>query len=154
MLVGIIEEVGTRGRKAFTNLDELWDVFSTAWNNPKNLKKGEISERRNEARTKKELPFVFFHNDLNLVASTVNYSRSGLGIRILEKVVLPVGDTVALKARDSIATAQVMWVRKEIDPFITTAGLKIVEGAVKLKGAGKNISLTTGGTCDQSVTDL
>jgi len=26
-LVGIVEEVGTEGRKAFTNLDELWAIF-------------------------------------------------------------------------------------------------------------------------------
>ena len=26
-LVGIVEEVGTEGRKAFTNLDELWAIL-------------------------------------------------------------------------------------------------------------------------------
>jgi hypothetical protein len=27
-LVGIVEEVGIKGNRAFTNLDELWDIFS------------------------------------------------------------------------------------------------------------------------------
>jgi hypothetical protein len=26
-LVGVVEEVGVKGRKAFTNYDELWDIF-------------------------------------------------------------------------------------------------------------------------------
>jgi hypothetical protein len=26
-LVGVVEEVGVKGRKAFTNYDELWDIL-------------------------------------------------------------------------------------------------------------------------------
>ena len=27
-LVGVVEEVGIQGRKAFTNLDELWEILN------------------------------------------------------------------------------------------------------------------------------
>ena len=27
-LVGVVEEVGLKGRKAFTNLDELWEILN------------------------------------------------------------------------------------------------------------------------------
>lgn len=35
-LVGVVEEVGVKGRKAFTNYDELWDIL----NPPKAFKSG------------------------------------------------------------------------------------------------------------------
>ena len=27
-LVGVVEEVGVKGKRAFTNLDELWEIFN------------------------------------------------------------------------------------------------------------------------------
>jgi hypothetical protein len=36
-LVGVVEEVGAKGKKAFTNLDELWEIMSSI----KSKKKGE-----------------------------------------------------------------------------------------------------------------
>jgi len=29
-LVGVVEEVGTKGKKAFTNLNEFWDILSSS----------------------------------------------------------------------------------------------------------------------------
>jgi hypothetical protein len=29
-LVGVVEEVGQKGKKAFTNLNELWDILSSS----------------------------------------------------------------------------------------------------------------------------
>jgi hypothetical protein len=29
-LVGIVEEVGVKGKKAFTNLNELWEILSSS----------------------------------------------------------------------------------------------------------------------------
>jgi hypothetical protein len=141
-LVGVVEEVGLKVKKAFTNVDELWEIFNSPGKGGVRLKKGEIPERRNAARIKKEIPFVFFHKKRNLDANTMNYSKNGLGIRIFKKVAFPVGDTVTLQAGDSIAKAQVKWVKKEIDPFATIAGLKLVDGSLNLKGARKNIGLT------------
>ena len=141
-LVGIVEEVGVKVKKAFTNVEELWAIFDSTKKSGEKLKKDEIPERRNVARIKKELPFVFFRNKSKLNASTMNYSKKGLGIRIFRKVALPVGDTVTLQAGDTAAKAHVMWVKREIDPFATIAGLKLVDGSLNLKGARKNIDLT------------
>ena len=38
-LVGVVEEVGLKGKKAFTNLSELWDILSSS-KGVKNGKKG------------------------------------------------------------------------------------------------------------------
>ena len=93
-------------------------------------------------RIKKEVSFIFISGKRSLDANTVNYSRNGLGIKIYRKVALPIGDIVSFQAEASIAKAQVIWVKKEIDPFITLVGLKIVDGALNLKGARKNMDLT------------
>jgi len=28
-IVGVVEEVGVKGKKAFTNVDELWEIFKS-----------------------------------------------------------------------------------------------------------------------------
>ena len=110
-----------------------------------------MPERRNEARIKKEIPFVLINKNRNLDASIMNYSENGVCIKIFKKVALPVGGTVRIQSRNSIAKAQVRWFKREIDPFITMAGLKIVDGALQLKGARKSTVLTM---MEESVTDL
>jgi len=35
MLVGVVEEVGVKGRKAFTNLDELWNILNSIKKEPR-----------------------------------------------------------------------------------------------------------------------
>jgi len=142
MLVGVVEEVGVKVKKAFTNVEELWAIFDSTKKGGRKLNKDEIPERRDVARIKKEIPFVFFRNKSRLNASTMNYSKKGLGIRIFRKVALPAGDTVTLQAGDSAAKAHVMWVKREIDPFATVAGLKLIDGSFDLRGARKNIGLT------------
>ena len=147
-IVGVVEEVGVKGKMAFTDVDELWEILRSVKDEPRKTEKGEIPfsrkhgiERRNEMRIKKEVPFVFLYKKRNLDASTMNYSKNGLGMKIYKKVALPVGDIVSLQAKDSIAKAQVMWVKKEIDPHSTIAGLKIVDGKLYLKGARKDTRL-------------
>jgi hypothetical protein len=98
-------------------------------------------EKRCEVPTKKEIAIVFVHKKRNLDACTVNYSKNGLGIKIFRKVALPVGDMIYLKANNSSTKAQVIWVKREIDPFITLIGLKVVDGTLNLKGARKNTNL-------------
>ena len=99
-------------------------------------------ENRDEARKKKEIPFIFICKKRHLDASTIDYSSNGLSIKIYKKVSLTVGDIVSLHTNNSIVKAKIMWVKKEIDPFATIAGLKIVEGKLNLKGTRKNMSLT------------
>ena len=36
-LVGVVEEVGIQGRKAFTSLDELWEILNPVKKELKNL---------------------------------------------------------------------------------------------------------------------
>jgi len=138
-LVGVVEKVGVKGRMAFTNLDELWEILNNAKNEMKQSKKSEAPfdikygiERRDEVRIKKEVPFVFIYKKRNLDASTINYSRNGLGVKIYEKVSLPVGDILNLQLKDFSAKAEIIWVDKKSDPPITMAGFRIVEGGMDL----------------------
>ena len=39
-LVGVVEEVGAKGKKAFTNLDELWEIMSSIKSKKKEAKAG------------------------------------------------------------------------------------------------------------------
>ena len=148
-IVGVVEEVGVKGKMAFTDVDELWEILRSVKDEPKKTEKGEIPfsrkheiERRNEMRIKKEIPFVFINRKRKLDASTMNYSKNGLGIKIFKKVALLAENVLNIQARDSSVKAKVMWVKKEIDPHATIAGLKIVDGKLALKGARKNINLT------------
>ena len=45
-LVGVVEEIGVRGKKAFTNYEELWDIL----NSSKGLKAQEKTETRRPSR--------------------------------------------------------------------------------------------------------
>jgi hypothetical protein len=38
-LVGVVEEVGVKVKKAFTNVDELWDIFNSGGKDGGKLKK-------------------------------------------------------------------------------------------------------------------
>jgi len=44
-LVGVVEEVGTKGKKAFTNLSELWDIFSSS-KEIRNQERGKIFQKK------------------------------------------------------------------------------------------------------------
>ena len=45
-IVGIVEEVGVKGKKAFTNYDELWEILSTPKDEkPKKKTKTKIQSR-------------------------------------------------------------------------------------------------------------
>ena len=138
-LIGVVEKVGEKGKKAFTNLDELWEILNPAKDELKQSKKSKVPftskyeiEKRSEVRIRKEIPFVFIYKKRNLDASTVNYSRNGLGIKIHEKINLPVGDTINLQLKDSSAKAEVIWVDKKSDPPVTMAGFMILEGRLNL----------------------
>ena len=138
-IVGVVEEVGVKGKKGFTNLEELWEILTPAESTPRKSKKtgNHVSdkygiEKRSEVRIKKDLPFAFTHNERNFEARMLNYSRNGLGVKISDSIPLAVGETVEINVRDSDAKARVAWVNTESDPSITMAGFRIVEGGLKL----------------------
>ena len=49
LLVGVVEEVGTEGKKAFSNLYELWDILNSTKRIP-----AKLSEKREEKQTQRE----------------------------------------------------------------------------------------------------
>jgi hypothetical protein len=49
LLVGVVEEVGTEGKKAFSNLYELWDIL-----NPTRKNSARASENRKVKQTQPE----------------------------------------------------------------------------------------------------
>ena len=44
-LVGVVEEVGVKGKKAFTNYDELWDILNSPKGRRARGRRGEIKTR-------------------------------------------------------------------------------------------------------------
>jgi hypothetical protein len=50
-LVGLVEEIGTKGKKAFTNYDELWEILSSPASLHSSLQEKGRSERRFLTRT-------------------------------------------------------------------------------------------------------
>ena len=48
-LVGIVEEVGQKGKKAFTNYDELWETLTCLKMERNKLQKGGETKKRNKA---------------------------------------------------------------------------------------------------------
>jgi len=52
ILVGVAEEVGTRGKKAFTNLDELWGILSSS----KSIKNDGLVKSRKPVTPAKPVP--------------------------------------------------------------------------------------------------
>lgn len=143
-LVGTVEEVGVEEKRAFTNLEELWNILNSIKSGPVQSKKSGIHisakyeiEKRLEDRTKKEIPFVFTHNKHNLKASTVNFCKNGLCVKVLERIPLTVGEIANLKIRKSSLKAEVRWVNSKSDPSVTSAGFQIKDGRLNLKGTGK-----------------
>ena len=45
-LVGVVEEVGVKGKKAFTNYDELWDIL---------LSSKSVRQKQNQNQKRKEV---------------------------------------------------------------------------------------------------
>jgi hypothetical protein len=140
-IVGVVEEVGVERKRAFTNLDELWEILRSIKKDPKKSKKSQIHfhskydiEKRNELRTRKEMPFVLIFHKKNLDSSSVNYSKHGIGLKIYKRVALPVGDVVNLRAGHAKVKAQVKWLDNRSDPSFTMAGLKVLDGELNLKG--------------------
>ena len=49
LLVGVVEEVGTEGKKAFSNLYELWDILNSTKRIP-----AKLSGNKKEKQTQRE----------------------------------------------------------------------------------------------------
>jgi len=86
------------------------------------------TEKRKQFRIKKEIPFVFSHQDQLHEACTMDISDQGLCVKIFGRPSLPVGDSVDLNVKDMNVKAQVMWFSNNYDMPVTLAGLKIMDG--------------------------
>ena len=87
-LVGIVEGVDVKDKKAFTNLNELWDILKNIKAKPGQPKQNNIflsghyeNEKRDEVRKIKEVPCTLICNKKNVKAETVNCSNNGIAIK-------------------------------------------------------------------------
>jgi hypothetical protein len=79
----------------------------------------------------KEIPFVLMYKGQNLEASTINYSREGMNIKIFGKPSLPVGEIMELNIGDSVLKTQIAWLYSSPEISLTVSGLKILEGSLR-----------------------
>lgn len=140
-LVGTVEEVGMEGKRAFTNFEELWDIFNSikekqncSTNSGDPIVRYEYEfEKRNELRTRKEIHLAFLRNGCNLGASTVDVCSNGFCIKIPERTPLAVGDVMNFKIEHSDVKAEVRWFDHDAAPPLTYAGFQIM-GKLNIKG--------------------
>jgi hypothetical protein len=140
-LVGIVEEVGVKEKKAFTTLDELYDILKSIKDKPGQRKQNNIflsnhyeTEKRSEIRFNKEIPCTLICNRKHVKAEAMNCSKKGLGIRTADKIPLPVGDTLKFIVKDTDLKAQVKWVDYKSEPSMTFAGFEIIGGKLDMRG--------------------
>ena len=140
-LVGIVEEVGVKEKKAFTNLNELWDILRSIKAKPGQPKQNNIFlsnnfeiEKRNEVRKTKEVPCILICNKKSVKAETVNCSKNGIAIKISDNIKLPVGNTLKFKMKDNTLKGKVKWVDYKSDSSMTCAGLEIIDGKLDMRG--------------------
>lgn len=152
-LIGIVEEVGIDEKRAFTNLDELWAILQSIKNWPEQSTKSSrnpfvkkfLTEKRDEVRTIKAIPFAFITNENKFNARTVDICKNGLCIEIPKKIPLAIGDISQLKVKDSNMKAQVRWVDHKSDPSVTRAGFKIMDGKLNLRNMNRGTYLVIEG---------
>jgi hypothetical protein len=147
--VGIVEEVGLEEKKAFTNIDELWNILISIKHEltkpaTRILLKKEDNNRK-ELRTNKEIPFPFIYNKRKLKAETMNISKHGLSIRINEKISLPVGNIINLQASGKSEKAKIIWVDAHSRKSATNAGFHLMDGKLRLNDMKKNMQLVMRG---------
>ncbi len=138
-LIGIVEEVGTGEKKAFTNLDELWRILKLIKDRPAGRKdsifliNNRRIEKRNEVRKRKEAPCMLICGRKNVKAETINCSKRGVGIKIPDRIPLRVGDTIAFKMRNHNLKAHVRWAEHRDNPLMTLAGLELFGGKLDMR---------------------
>jgi len=86
------------------------------------------TEKRKQFRIKKEIPFVFSHQDQFHEACTMDISNQGLCVKIFGRPSLPVGETVDFNVNDINLKAQIMWFSNNTEISAAMTGLKILDG--------------------------
>ena len=88
------------------------------------------AEKRDEGRINKEIPFILPYKGQNLEASTINFSKQGLSIKIFGKPSLPVGDVMEFNIGNSLVKAEILWFFNAPEVSMAVTGLKILEGSL------------------------
>jgi hypothetical protein len=88
------------------------------------------AEKRDEGRINKEISFILPYKGQNLEASTINFSKKGLSIKIFGKPSLPVGDVMEFSIGSSLVKAQILWFFNTPEVSMAVTGLKILEGSL------------------------
>jgi hypothetical protein len=140
--IGVVEEVGVEEKKAFSNLEELWQILNSIKGEVKQygrevLFKAE-KEKRREERTRMRIPLVPLLGRHKLKAYIENYSQGGLGICTDKKVALKVGNVFTVNIKNRTARVETRWVNDAAHSSFTMAGLRIIEGNLDLKGSGED----------------
>jgi len=88
------------------------------------------TEKRDEGRINKEIPFILPYKGQNLEASIINFSKEGLSIKISGKTSFPVGDIMEFSIGNSLVKAEILWFFNTPEIPMVVTGLKILEGSL------------------------
>lgn len=137
-LVGIVEEVGIKEKKAFANFDELWDILISIKNKSRHSKQNKRllcnhDEKRSEARMNKQIPCVVICNKQKINAETFNCSENGIGITIPVKIPFAIGEKLNCRIQNSELKAELKWADQKSERSVTFAGLEIVDGKLNIR---------------------
>jgi hypothetical protein len=80
------------------------------------------SDRRREERYKKEVTIVLNYQGQQLEAQSTDFSKEGIGIKVVGETPRGMGETVELSTSDLHIKAKVMWVKKL--PNMSLVGLQ------------------------------
>jgi hypothetical protein len=128
-IVGTVEDVGVKGKKAFSDIDELWDILVSQKDGKRLSKQSDSkteTDRRNERRLRKDIPVTFLFKNQQYDAHALNCSKHGMGLKIDKKIRLPIGNIIDITTKDSQMKAETQWVDNKSHPYMTMAGFKIV----------------------------
>lgn len=87
------------------------------------------SDRRREERYKKEAVIVLNYQGRHIEARSTDFSKEGMGIRVLGETSLGMGEIIELSTSDLHIKAEVMWVNKL--PNISLVGLQRSLGVLR-----------------------
>jgi len=91
-------------------------------------------ERRRERRAQNQIPFLLSFKGRNFEGSTLDFSKRGVGIKILGRAPISKGDVLTFPIADKFMSAKVMWVKKL--SYKSLAGLRKIPPNISSPLAG------------------
>lgn len=127
-VAGVIEEDGVKGRRLFSNIDELMMILEGETDSAPFIQYEVAEERRKEARKMREARFNFVHRGKMFPGSLVDCSEGGLCVRFPEGTPLSAGQGMDLLLDGTALKSLVRWVIICCDPPSTTVGIEVPGG--------------------------